>query len=112
MNNTVVIENIKKWLKQTKSSQVWLAEQIQVSPTMLSQMLKGERKIQTKHLIGICKVTGMTPNQLAKDENKQDSNEPAYVLMGELPSRESTREFKKLLLDIKSYVDLEAMTHE
>jgi DNA-binding transcriptional regulator YdaS (Cro superfamily) len=112
MNNTVVIENIKKWLKQTKSSQVWLAEQIQVSPTMLSQMLKGERKIQTKHLISICKVTGMTPNQLAKDENKQDSNELAYVLMGELSSRESTREFKKLLLDIRSYVDLEAMTHE
>jgi hypothetical protein len=54
----------------------------------------------------------MTPNQLAKDENKQDSNELAYVLMGELSSRESTREFKKLLLDIRSYVDLEAMTHE
>jgi len=112
MNNIVVVENIKKWLKENKSSQIWLAKQINVSPSMLSQMLNGERKIQTKHLLLISKVTGMTPNQLAKDGNKQISDELEYVLRGELSSKKSKREFDRLLSDIKSYVDLEAATHE
>lgn len=112
MNNKVVVENIKKWLKENKSSQIWLAEQINVSPSMLSQMLSGERKIQTKHLLSISKATGMTPNHLAEDENKQVFNEPKYVLRGGFSSKKSAREFDKLLWDIKCYVDLEAATHE
>lgn len=76
MNNTVVVENIKKWLKKNKSSQIGLAKQIKVSTSMLSQILTGKRKLQAKHLLNISKVTGMAPNRLAKYENKQVSIEP------------------------------------
>lgn len=112
MNNKVVINNIKKWLKENNLSQIWLAEQIKVSTSMLSQMLNGERKLQTKHLLSISKVTGMTPNRLAEDETKKVSNEPKYVLRGAFSSKKSERDFSKLLWDVKCYVDLEAITHE
>lgn len=112
MNNEIVIKNIKNWLKKNAHPQSWLAKQIDVSAPLVSQMLNGERKIQTKYLLRISTVTGMSPDELTKDAYNLTGNELKCTLRGSFSNPKLAKNFDKLLWDIQCYVDLEVADHE
>ncbi|AYM01552.1 helix-turn-helix domain-containing protein [Levilactobacillus yiduensis] len=112
VNNEIVIKNIKSWLKKNNHPQSWLAKQIDVSAPLVSQMLNGERKMQTKHLLRISTVTGLTPDDLAKDAHNPADNELKCTLRGSFSNPKLAKNFDKLLWDIQCYVDLEVANHE
>ena len=112
MNNGIVIKNIKEWLRKNGHTQSWLAKEIKVSAPLVSQMLNGERKIQTKYLLSISGITGMSPDILAKDASKPAADELVCELRGEFSDPKLKRNFDKLLWDIQCYVDLEVVSHE
>ncbi|TGD18392.1 XRE family transcriptional regulator [Levilactobacillus suantsaiihabitans] len=112
MNNEIVIENIKKWLEKNHHPQSWLAKEINVSAPLISQMLNGERKIQTKYLLSIATVTGMSPEELARDEKVLADNELTCELRGDFSNPKLENQFDKLLWDIQCYVDLAGASHD
>ena len=56
MNNAVVINNVQGWLKANNRSQKWLAEQIAVTPGLMSQIFSGSASYRQKQLINIASV--------------------------------------------------------
>ncbi|BDZ30475.1 helix-turn-helix transcriptional regulator [Lactiplantibacillus sp. WILCCON 0030] len=107
MNNVIIIKNIQTWLKENQRPQSWLAEQIGLSTAMISQIFSGTRKLQTKHLLRILKVTGLQMATLTSASTDQLANDIHYELRGAFSNKNSEKTFKRLLWDIKRYVDLE-----
>lgn len=106
MDKQLTLSSIKSWLKKNKKTQDWLAEQINMSPSLLSQVMNQNRKLQTKYLIAISKVIQI-PLQELVGERKDDSKQPQIVLRGSLSNEKSKKQINQLLLDIQHCVDLE-----
>ncbi|MBU7472552.1 helix-turn-helix domain-containing protein [Lactiplantibacillus pentosus] len=111
MNTQAMLIQIKTWLKTNHKSQKWLAQQIGLSPAFLSQILSGTRKLQTKNIIAISKVTAIPLDTLITSEHV-DNKEPQIVLGGSLSSQNSKKKIEQLLWDIQQCVDLEATIHD
>ena len=107
MNNAVVINNVQDWLKANNRSQKWLAEQIAITPGLMSQILSGKRKLQTKQLINIATVINVPLEELTMSQAERNLQAPSYQLRGSLSNESSKQAFDQLLWDIERYVELE-----
>ncbi|MBM6440724.1 helix-turn-helix transcriptional regulator [Lacticaseibacillus rhamnosus] len=110
MNHTLTLKLIQEWLKANGKTQAWLANQIGMSPALLSQVMNGNRKLQTKYMISTAKVMGIPLDQLLGTKTT-DQSQPQIALRGHLSNRESKKQIDQLLLDIRHSVDLEATIH-
>lgn len=110
MNHTLTLKLIQEWLKANGKTQAWLASQIGMSPALLSQVMNGNRKLQTKYMISTAKVMGIPLDQLLGIKTT-DQSQPQIALRGHLSNRESKKQIDQLLLDIRHSVDLEATIH-
>lgn len=110
MNHASALKLTQKWLKNHQKTQTWLAERIGMSTALLSQVMNGNRKLQTKYIIAISKVTEIPLEQLVGTE-KIDNDQPQVVLRGGLSNEESKRQIDQLLWDIQHCVELEATLH-
>lgn len=81
-----------------------------MSPALLSQVMNGNRKLQTKYMISTAKVMGIPLDQLLGIKTT-DQSQPQIALRGHLSNRESKKQIDQLLLDIRHSVDLEATIH-
>lgn len=97
--------NVKKWLKQNKRSQAWLAKEMEIAPSLLSQLFSGERRLQTSHIEKMSKLTGMSIPDLASSSDEEESL-LTYSLRGEISTIEGERALAQLLLDAEHYVHL------
>ena len=111
MNKQITLTLIQNWLKDNHKTQTWLADQINMSAALLSQVLNQNRKLQTKYLIAISKITQMPLEQLLGDDQFTDTK-PQIVLRGKLSNDTSQKQLDQLLWDIQHCVDLEATLHE
>ncbi len=57
---------LKKWLDEQKCSQAWLAEQLGVTPSMVSQLLSGDRSPSLKIAARIEDLTGIPTRDFAE----------------------------------------------
>ena len=110
MNHTLTLKLIQEWLKANGKTQAWLANQIGMSPALLSQVMNGNRKLQTKYMISTAKVMGIPLDQLLGTKTT-DQSQPQIALRGHLSNLESKKQIDQLLLDIRHSVDLEATIH-
>ncbi len=104
-NSNVIIKNIKLYLKQNKMTQAALAEKMQIAPSLLSQMLKGTRKIQTKHLIKLAEITNKTITELVETDLSKPQ-EPIYSLRGRISTQAGSDHLVTVVMDIEHYLAL------
>ena len=54
-------KKLNEYLKEHGISQIFIAEKLGVSPTRMSMMLNGKRKMTADDLIKICKILKVSP---------------------------------------------------
>ncbi|ARY92771.1 MULTISPECIES: helix-turn-helix domain-containing protein [Lacticaseibacillus] len=101
---------IQKWLTDNKKTQAWLAGQLNMSAALLSQVMNGNRKLQTKYIIAISEITEIPLEQLL-GTNANDNHQPQIALRGRLSNDYAKKQIDQLLLDVQHCVDLEETIH-
>lgn len=102
-NNTLM--NVKQWLKETNHSQKWLAKEMEITPSLISQLFSGERRLQPNHIKKMSNITGISISDLA-DSSDRKENQITYSLRGKLSNKDGERGLAQLLLDVEHYVHL------
>ncbi len=101
--NTIM--NVKNWLDKNDYSQAWLADQMGVAKSLISQIFNGTRKLQTTHIIKISEITGLSIAELASSDQKT-CNQLVYSLRGKISNENGQRALDQLLLDSEHFVQL------
>lgn len=104
----LIIENTKKYLKKNDQSQTWLASEMGITPSLLSQIFKRSRNLQTKHIVKIAEVTGMSIDELTKGKEDITKKELNYSLRGHISTDAGKTHFAAVKADIQHYVMLGA----
>ncbi|MDG3062528.1 MULTISPECIES: helix-turn-helix domain-containing protein [Lacticaseibacillus] len=110
MNNPSTLKLIQKWLTDNQKTQAWLAGQLNMSAALLSQVMNGNRKLQTKYIIAISDITQIPLEQLVGTK-ANDNHQPQIALRGRLSTDTAKKQIDQLLLDIQHCVDLEETIH-
>lgn len=101
--NTIM--NVKNWLDKNDYSQAWLADQMGVAKSLISQIFNGTRKLQTTHIIKISEITGLSIAELASSDQKT-CTQLVYSLRGKISNENGQRALDQLLLDSEHFVQL------
>lgn len=102
-DNTLM--NVRKWLEENDYSQAWLANEMSISLSLVSQLFNNKRILQPKHIIKMSEITGMSIPALAHSET-DFSEEPIYSLRGSISTKAGERALRQLLLDAEHFVQL------
>lgn len=102
--NEIVIKNVKHWLKENERTHEWLAQELDVSKSLVGHMLSGKRAILPKRIEALSKITGIPMKELAKDVSQSDLL--TVKLRGQTKNRRSKQELNALLFAIEDYVGL------
>ncbi|ANZ63140.1 hypothetical protein AYR62_02860 [Secundilactobacillus paracollinoides] len=106
MNSQVIIDNIRNWLTQNQKSQEWLANQLGITPALLSQILNQKRKLQTKIILELPAIMGMSIELITQNTEEQADVTPQIQLRGHLSKPDSEDKIDALSWDIQRYVSL------
>lgn len=99
------VQNVKQWLADHSKSQTWLATEMGLAPSLISQLFSGSRKLQPSHIEKLSKITGLTISELASS-NDESSHTPLYSLRGKISNEQGERALNQLLLDAEHFVQL------
>lgn len=99
------IDNVKKWLAENSHSQAWLAEQMGVAKSLVSQIFNGSRSLQPNHIVKFSEITGLSISELASSQNDL-TNKPIYSLRGGISNENGERALARLLLDSEHFIQL------
>lgn len=99
------LQNVKEWLRENRKTQAWLAKEMNIAPSLLSQLFSGERKLQPSHIEKMSLITEIPISTLA-DSQAEESEKALYSLRGEISTPEGERALAQLLLDAEHYVQL------
>lgn len=97
--------NVKGWLAENQYTQAWLANQMGVAPSLISQLFNGERKLQPVHIAKMAEITGKTIAELASSEDIK-ADELVYSLRGKISTEDGERRLAQLLLDVEHFAQL------
>lgn len=103
--NDIVINKVIKWLEAEDKSYQWLAEQINVSKSLVGCMLKGEHTLKSECIEQFAKIMGITTKELVQSDAIRE-DQLTVDLLGELSNRHSKRELDSLLFAINDYLGL------
>lgn len=104
--NEVVIKNVKHWLKENDKTHEWLAEELDVSKSLVGHMLSGKRAILPKRIEALSKVTGIPMKELVKDGSQ--SGGLTVQLRGQTSNRRSRQDLKSMIFAIEDYIGLKS----
>lgn len=99
------INNVKKWLTENSKTQHWLATEMGLAPSLISQLFSGDRKLQPNHIEKFSFITGLTISELASS-HEQTALGPLYSLRGKISNEHGERALTQLLLDAEHFVQL------
>lgn len=99
------VENVKKWLTDNGKTQAWLSTEMDVAPSLISQLFNGTRKLQPAQIEKFAKITGMSISELASSADGF-SGKLVYSLRGSISNEQGERAFNQLLLDVEHFVQL------
>ncbi len=103
--NEVVISRVQKWLGSEGKSYQWLAEQLDVSKSLVGFIMKGERTLKPERIEQLAKIMNITAKELMQSE-VITKDKLTVNLRGELTNRRSRRELDSLLFAIEDYIGL------
>lgn len=104
--NEVVIKNVKYWLKENDKTHEWLAEELNVSKSLVGHMLFGKRAILPKRIEALSKITGIPMKELVKDSSH--SGNLTVQLRGQTSNRRSKQDLKSMMFAIEDYFGLKS----
>lgn len=102
----LIIKNTKKYLDENNQNQTWLAGKMAITPSLLSQIFNGSRNLQTKHIVKIAEITGMSIDELTKGKEDITQNELNYSLRGKISTDAGKAHLAAVKADIQHYVML------
>lgn len=97
--------NVKAWLAENHHTQAWLANEMGVAPSLVSQLLNSERKLQPVHIAKIAEITGKSIAELASFGNVK-ADALVYSLRGKISTEDGERALAQLLLDVEHFAQL------
>lgn len=100
-NNELIGIRISKFRKLKNFTQAYLAEQIGLSTTELSNLERGKNNLSYPTLIALCRELDVCPCQLLAGAIKDSLNENIIDLIRELTSEEQ----RKLYVVLTAYID-------
>lgn len=104
--NEIISNKVKAWLERENKSYQWLADQLDVSKSLVGHMLSGERKITSERIVQLAKLMNSSIEELLYHKSKNEG--PLTVqLRGRTSTRKSKRELESLLFAIEDYVGLQ-----
>lgn len=86
--------------RMKRLTQEELAERIDVSPQMISNLETGKKAIRPENLLKICIALDVSADYLLTGSDRSASSDPIYQKMSALPLRE-----RRLLTDLIEYMD-------
>ena len=104
-SNNEAIHTTRQWLTDHAKSQAWLADQMGVAKSLISQIFSGHRKLQAEHLIKIAEITGLSIAELTASETQEEA-QPICSLRGKISNQAGERGLAQLLLDAEHFVQL------
>jgi transcriptional regulator with XRE-family HTH domain len=97
--------NVKEWLAENQRTQAWLAGQMGVAPSLISQLFNGERKLQPVHIAKMAEISGKSIAELASSEDVK-ADELVYSLRGKISTEDGERGLAQLLLEVEHFAQL------
>jgi len=102
----IVVGNKLKTLRKSKNmSQEEVADYLHISQSAYARMESGESHSWANHILKICKIFGIAPEELLKlDNNKGFSSEEAIAQISDKVIQqyeERIKELKKVIKDLK-----------
>ncbi|MFA1738976.1 MULTISPECIES: helix-turn-helix domain-containing protein [Lysinibacillus] len=104
--NDIVVKKVKNWLESEKKSYQWLAEQLEISKSLVEFMLNGEHALKPEHIEHLAKIMDISIKDLIQPDDFVKKDKFTVNLIGELSNRRSRREFDSLLFAINDYIGL------
>lgn len=104
-SDTNILMHVREWLDVEKHSQAWLAKEMSVAPSLISQLFSGERKLQPSHIEKMAEITGKSIAELAASDSEQ-ADQVVYSLRGKISNEAGERALTQLLLDAEHFVQL------
>ncbi|KQB40841.1 helix-turn-helix transcriptional regulator [Flavobacterium aquidurense] len=104
--NVIVGNKLKILRKNKKMSQEEVADYLDISQSAYARMESGESHSWASHILRICKIFGITPDELLKLEvnNKEISSGQIFNQLSDTvieQYEERIRELKKVIKDLK-----------
>lgn len=103
--NEVIIKKIRKWLEAEDKSYKWLADQMNISKSLVGLILKGERTLKPERIEELAKIMNVTTKELLQPEVVNDEKTTVKI-RGAITNPRSKRELDSLLFAIDDYVGL------
>lgn len=111
LTDPIVIRNIQEWLVANHRTQSWLAKEMDIAKSLLSQILSQKRKLQPQHLLTLAQITGMTVAQLTGHDNETDQS-PQYTVRGKCTTTLAQQNIEEILADVAHCVDLGEVSYD
>ena len=96
---------VKQWLAENHRTQQWLADQMGVAPSFVSQLLNGERKLQPVYIAKMSEITHKSIAELASSEDVI-ADELVYSVLGKISTEDGERALAQLLLDAEHFAQI------
>ncbi len=103
--NTIVIDKVKAWMANNDKSHQWLADELNVSKSLVGHMLSGKRALLPNRIIELASLMGTSVEKLTKTPSSKQER-MSVQLRGELTNRRSKSELNALLFAIEDYIRL------
>lgn len=84
--SSVVAAYVSNWLKQHGKSYQWLADELEVSKSLVQHMINGTRTFTSERIFQVASILGVSVDELIN--NKQEAKEYMVQLRGEISTRE------------------------
>lgn len=105
MKTNEVIKKVRKWLEAEDKSYKWLADQMNISKSLVGLILKGERTLKQERIEELAKIMNVTTKELLQPEVVKDEKTTVKI-RGAITNPRSKRELDSLLFAIDDYVGL------
>lgn len=105
ITNEGIIKKVRKWLEAEGKSYKWLADQMNISKSLVGLILKGERTLKPERIEELAKIMNVTTRELMEPEVVKDEKTTVKI-RGAITNPRSKRELDSLLSSIDDYVGL------
>lgn len=97
-SNKNTIKNVKEWLEKNGQNQVWLANKMELTPSLIKQLFDENQELQSIHIEKFSKITGLTISELSTSHQKINYS-PIYSIRGRISNKQGERALEQLLID-------------
>ena len=104
--NIMIINKVRKWLKESGRTYQSLAEEIGVSKSLMGHILTNKRQFTPERMIDVAKAMGVTIQDLISPEQTEEKPY-SFQLRGSADSLNAKEDIRKMMFAIEDYLRIE-----